>query len=96
MMNCPICTKAIELVPSAHERAKRFGGRPADYTRLFTEHAACTLVKRKEETDTLVNRNNGIECPQCPLARQKGTRCRSDYHDTPLGYVPMRYPMGKP
>ena len=33
-----------------------------------------------------------IECPQCPLARQKGMQCRADYH----GGKPMKYPKGKP
>lgn len=53
-MNCTICHKPIELVPSAQERAKKFGGKPSDYTALFTEHAACTLTKRKEDTLKLI------------------------------------------
>ena len=60
-MNCTICTKPIELVPSARQRAERFGGSPADYTKLFTEHAACTLAKRKADTDALVARVKGGE-----------------------------------
>lgn len=46
-MNCTICGKPIELVPSATERAEKYGGNPNDYTVLFTEHAACTIKKRQ-------------------------------------------------
>lgn len=45
-MNCIHCHKPIELVPSAAERARKFGGVPSDYTALFTYHAACTLKLR--------------------------------------------------
>ena len=39
----------------------------------------------------------GIECPQCPLAREKGTICKSDYHErNGVLLLPMRYPIGKP
>ncbi len=55
-MNCTICKKPIELNPSAAERAKRYGNTPAYYTRLFTEHASCTLAKRAEETSQLIRR----------------------------------------
>lgn len=53
-MDCTICTKPIELVPSAAERAKRYGGKPSDYTRLFTEHSACVIAKRSEESRQLL------------------------------------------
>ena len=55
-MNCTLCNKEIILIPSARQRAERLGGKPSDYTRLFTEHATCTLVKRKVDTDALVKR----------------------------------------
>jgi len=35
------------LVPSATERAKKFGGEPEDYIKLFTYHASCTLKLRE-------------------------------------------------
>ena len=54
-MKCTICHKPIVLVPSAQERAKKFGGKPSDYTRQFTEHAACTLAKRTADTARLLN-----------------------------------------
>lgn len=45
-MNCSHCNKPIVLVPSAAERAKKFGGTPSSYTKLFTMHARCQLIKR--------------------------------------------------
>lgn len=56
-MNCTICHKPIVLVPSAEERAKKYGDHPARYyTALFTEHADCTLRKRNDETLALMRR----------------------------------------
>lgn len=46
-MDCTICGKPIELVPSAAERAEKGGGKPRDYTILFREHAACTIKQRQ-------------------------------------------------
>jgi hypothetical protein len=54
MSNCTLCRKPIELVPSAAERAKKFGGKPSDYVKLFTEHAVCVLLKRAHEVSQLV------------------------------------------
>ena len=55
---CTICRKPIVLVPSAAERAKRYGGRPEDYTRLFTTHAECAVAKREQEARELMRRLN--------------------------------------
>jgi len=52
-MNCTICPKPITLVPSAKDRAVKFGGRPNDYTRLFTSHAECFIAKRGADTKAL-------------------------------------------
>lgn len=52
-MNCSICKKPVVLIPTAAERARKFGGKPSDYTRLFTYHADCYLEKRKAETTQL-------------------------------------------
>lgn len=60
-MNCTICGKRIILVPSAKERAAKFGGRPSDYTRLFTEHSACAIAKRERETAELMRKLNKVE-----------------------------------
>jgi hypothetical protein len=45
-MKCTYCKKPIVLVPSAKERAKKYGGKPEDYVRLFTIHASCQLIQR--------------------------------------------------
>ncbi len=53
-MNCSHCHKPIILVPSASERAKKSGGSPSDYTKLFTIHADCQIKKYKEEVSILM------------------------------------------
>lgn len=58
-MKCKICNKPIVLVPSASERAARYGGKPSHYAKLFTEHAECTVAKRERETVELMRRING-------------------------------------
>ena len=55
-MNCSICGKKIVLVPSAKERAKRYGGKPSDYTKLFTEHSECLIQKREQDTIKLMRK----------------------------------------
>ena len=55
-MNCYICGKPVVLVPSAKERAKKYGETPAYYTRLFPAHAECVLKKRDEEVRKLMNK----------------------------------------
>lgn len=44
---CRICGKPITLVPSAAERARKYGGKPADYSKLFTIHSDCLIEWRK-------------------------------------------------
>lgn len=55
-MNCSICGKKIILVPSAKERAKQYGGKPSDYTKLFTEHSECLIQKREQDTIKLIRK----------------------------------------
>lgn len=55
-MKCSICHKEIVLIPSAKERAEKYGGKPSDYTKLFTEHTECALNKRREDTLKLLGR----------------------------------------
>jgi hypothetical protein len=55
-MDCTICGKPIVLMPSAQERARKFGGKPSDYTKLFTEHATCTVEKRSASAIALTRR----------------------------------------
>ena len=57
-MDCTICHKPIVLVPSAQERAKKSGGKPSDYTKLFTTHSACTIAKRNAEMTELIRRTS--------------------------------------
>lgn len=56
MKNCKYCGEPIILVPSAQERAKKYGGSPNDYTNMFDYHSNCTLKMRKEATSELINR----------------------------------------
>lgn len=58
MANCTICGKRIVLIPSAKERTEKHGGKPSDYTKMFTEHTACTLSKREQDTVELMRRLN--------------------------------------
>lgn len=55
-MDCTICGKLIVLVPSAEERARKFGGKASDYTKLFTSHASCSIKQREEGTLELMRR----------------------------------------
>ena len=56
MSSCRICGKPVVLVPSAQERSRKFGGTPAYYTRLFQDHATCTIKKRSQDTVDLIRR----------------------------------------
>jgi hypothetical protein len=56
-MNCSICSKPIVLVPSAAERARKYGGKASDYTRLFSAHTNCQLTKNKASLSDLIKRH---------------------------------------
>lgn len=58
-MNCLHCHKPVVLVPSAAERARKFGGEPDDYTKSFQYHAACTLQLRAAGTSELIQQIRG-------------------------------------
>lgn len=58
-MKCSICGQPIVLKPNATERARKFGGKPSDYTRLFTSHAQCVIDKRDRDTKTLIQKMKG-------------------------------------
>ena len=60
-MNCTICGRPIRLIPSAQERAKKFGGQPSDYIRLFTTHSVCAVAKRRNDTYALMRRLTGSD-----------------------------------
>lgn len=55
-MNCLHCHRPVVLVPSATERARKFGGEPKDYTNLFQYHTACTLELRAKGVADLMRR----------------------------------------
>jgi hypothetical protein len=57
-MKCKICQKEIVLYPSAEERAKKYGGKPSNYSKLFTTHSDCTIAKRNQDTLELIDRLN--------------------------------------
>ena len=58
MANCTYCNKPIVLIPSAQERASRYGGKPSDYTKLFTYHDDCFRKHHENETRELIKRIN--------------------------------------
>jgi hypothetical protein len=51
---CGHCGKKIVLIPSASERAKKYGGKPSDYVKMFQYHADCTLKYRQSELSGLL------------------------------------------
>jgi hypothetical protein len=55
-MNCSHCGKPVILVPSAAERARRYGGTPSDYIRLFPIHADCQIKLRRQGVSELIQR----------------------------------------
>lgn len=57
-MNCIHCNKPIVLVPSDAERARKYGGSPQHYARLFTEHPECALKSREQQTLELMRRKS--------------------------------------
>ena len=56
MAKCTICGKEIVLVPSASERAAKYGGKPSDYTKLFSTHSECQVKKRSQESTELMRK----------------------------------------
>jgi len=57
-MKCKICKENIVLVPSATERAKKYGGKASDYTKLFTTHTQCVIDKRNNDVLKIIQTNN--------------------------------------
>jgi len=45
---CSYCKKPVILIPSASERARKFGGVAEDYIRLFPNHTSCVLEARRK------------------------------------------------
>jgi hypothetical protein len=57
MVNCAICHRPIALVPSAQQRAARYGGTSRFYESLFDTHADCLIKKRNQETSDLIRKS---------------------------------------
>lgn len=53
-MKCTHCNKEVVLVPSANERAIRYGETPEFYTKLFQMHVKCNLELRHKSTMELM------------------------------------------
>jgi len=49
MANCKICNKPIVLLPSAVERAAKYGGTPQHYIDLFDTHPRCFTEQHYEQ-----------------------------------------------
>ena len=56
-MKCTHCGKEIVLIPSASERAAKYGGTPEFYTRLFSMHNKCIMELRRKSTSELIQGN---------------------------------------
>ena len=57
-MKCAICNQDIILVPSAEERAKKYGGTAQFYANLFTVHGECQVRKNRQDSKELMERLN--------------------------------------
>ena len=60
-MKCNICGKEVVLIPSAKERAEKYGNTPSFYTKLFPTHAQCALDKREADTLKLIHSMKGAQ-----------------------------------
>lgn len=49
-MKCTHCHEEVVLVPSATERAAKYGGTPEFYTKLFPMHNKCIMELRRQST----------------------------------------------
>ena len=55
-MKCKICAEPIILRPSAKERARRYGGKPSDYEKLFQTHSSCQVRRNSENLKKLLTK----------------------------------------
>lgn len=53
-MKCTHCNEEVVLVPSATERAAKYGGTPDFYTKLFPMHNKCIMELRRKSTMELM------------------------------------------
>ena len=60
MTTCPYCKKPVVLSPSAADRARKYGGKPEDYTGLFTAHSQCLIEERQRQVSALIEHNRNL------------------------------------
>lgn len=63
-MKCRLCNQEIILVPSAEERAKKYGGTAQFYTKLFTVHGECQVRKNRQDSKKLIEKLNAKTYPK--------------------------------
>lgn len=54
---CRYCGKPVTLVPSATERARKYGGTPQEYIDRFPDHSQCVVEARSASTRLLMERH---------------------------------------
>jgi hypothetical protein len=80
-MVCKYCNMPVVLVPSAAERAKKFGGKASDYTRIFAEHSHCALNARNAARDGAIAKRTAYNPDGHVLCNE---RKHGDEHHAPL------------
>ena len=65
-MKCTICGKEIILVPSAKERAAKYGEKPSYYTNLFKQHSECLVQEREKDTLKLMQKQTASALLKAP------------------------------
>lgn len=60
MAKCIHCGHEIVLVPSAAERARKYGGTPAYYTGLFISHSHCEVEARNKSVREAIERQRSL------------------------------------
>lgn len=65
-MKCKLCNQEIILVPSAQERAAKYGGTAEYYTKLFTVHGECQVRKNRSDSKELIRKLNAGTSKQMP------------------------------
>lgn len=75
-MNCSYCNKPVVLVPSAQERAAKFGGRPSDYTALFPDHAECFIKARDKPSPHIPVSSLPVIFQEAEMLRLRQMACK--------------------
>jgi hypothetical protein len=72
------------LIPSAQKRAKKYGGRPEDYTAFFREHATCLFARRNAPL-----RLRRVPIEDMPVTAQGTTETSTNMNDTDTTAAPI-------